>query len=293
MGDPERTTPGIAAGDILWVFAFPRSGTTWLASMLRDLPGHDTWNEPYVGAMVGEFYRRHNGDQQVGTGFILAPEYRYLWLDWLRSLVLESASARFPGRKLVVIKEPHGCIGAQFLSEALPESRFILMLRDPRDVIASNLDAQRRGSWTSADPRWKNRERPRSAADTDPDSFVASRTQEYMREMAVARAAYESHPGPKALVKYETLRADPLSEMLRMLSQLGVPVERPHVFRVVTRQAWENLPEGHKGPGSFYRSGTPGGWRQDLTDEQVRIVELGTHSMLEEFYPGLVDGTIR
>jgi hypothetical protein len=46
------------------------------------------------------------------------------------------------------------------------------------------------------------------------------------------------------------------------------------------------LPGGEKGAGRFYRKGTPGGWREDLTPQQVRIVEEITAPLLRDFYPG-------
>ena len=68
----------------------------------------------------------------------------------MRRFVLDSASARFPERidgGYLVIKEPHGTLGAPLLAEALPESRMIVLVRDPRDVISSKMDAAREGSW--------------------------------------------------------------------------------------------------------------------------------------------------
>src|SRR6266571_1066034 len=153
---------GVAPGDIVWIFAYPRSGTTWLASMMGDLPHHEMWNEPYVGALFGNCYEAQNGDQQ-GRSFILGPPLRHAWLPSIRSMVLDGAAARYPQLfqgGYLVIKEPNGCLGSRLLSEALPESRMILMLRDPRDVIASNLDAHRSGSWTAENPRWKDRQKP-------------------------------------------------------------------------------------------------------------------------------------
>jgi hypothetical protein len=271
----------------VWLFAFPRSGTTWLGSMMADIADHEMWDEPYVGALFGEFYLRHNGDNQTRP-FILAPHYREVWLRSLRSLILESARARFPRlgaqRRLLVIKEPHGCMGAPLLSEALPESRMILLLRDPRDVIASNLDSQRSGSWTARDPRWKGKKKPLTAADRNPERFVTYFARDYMRDIRMARRAYDAHPGPKALLKYEDLRLDPTTVMLGMYSQLGVPVQDEDLAVVIERHAWSNIPKDQTGPGQFHRKAEPGAWTEDLTEEQARIVEDATQPILDTFY---------
>jgi hypothetical protein len=54
---------------------------------------------------------------------------------------------------------------------------------------------------------------------------------------------------------------------------------------VVGKHSWENIPKEDKGEGKFYRKATPGGWREDLTPEQVRTVEEKTAPLLMEFYP--------
>ena len=105
--------------------------------------------------------------------------------------------------------------------------------------------------------------------------------------MGKAKEAYDAHRGYKALVKYEDLRADALGTMKRMYSELGLGVDEGELGRVVQKHSWENIPEDKKGEGKFYRKATPGGWKDDLTQEQARIVEKVTAPLLEEFYrPG-------
>jgi hypothetical protein len=46
------------------------------------------------------------------------------------------------------------------------------------------------------------------------------------------------------------------------------------------------VPEANKGPGKFYRKAKPGGWREDLTPDQVAIVEDMTGPILLRHYRG-------
>jgi hypothetical protein len=64
-----------------------------------------------------------------------------------------------------------------------------------------------------------------------------------------------------------------------------LPVEEGELAQVVEKHSWENIPEEQKGEGKFYRKATPGGWRDDLTEEQAEMVERVTAPLLKELYP--------
>jgi hypothetical protein len=72
--------------------------------------------------------------------------------------------------------------------------------------------------------------------------------------------------------------------MRRLYSDLGIAVDPGELERAVERHAWEAIPEDVKGPGKFYRKASPGGWREDLTPKQARIVEEITAPVMGEFY---------
>jgi Sulfotransferase domain len=198
----------------------------------------------------------------------------------LRTFVLEGAEARFPElgeNGFLVVKEPNGSVGAPLLVEALPESRVILLVRDPRDVVASLLAAQKEGSWGAGED---------ALADTDPDEFVRQRAGMYNASFGKAWEAYEAHGGRKVATRYEDLRYDTLGELAKIYSSLAIPVEEEQLRRVVHKHAWENIPERQKGPNKPRRKAKPGGWREDLTPEQARMVEEITTPTMNEFYPG-------
>src|SRR3954447_25440749 len=61
----------IAPEQLVWVFGFARSGTTWLGRMLSDLGSNELWNEPLVGALFGDFYDAQHGASRRAD-FIMA-----------------------------------------------------------------------------------------------------------------------------------------------------------------------------------------------------------------------------
>ena len=278
---------GVKPENMIWIFGTGRSGSTWLRSMMSEMKSHRVWEEPMVGKLFGEFYGKAQRGQLGSKNFIMGDPTRRGWIRSVRNFVLDGVEYAHPQLRpsdYLVIKEPNGTAGAPLLMEALPESRMICLIRDPRDVVASSLDAARKDSWLyerKSQGRWKER----NLADTKPNAFVRSRADGYLRYVERAREAYEAHKGPKVLVRYEELLDDTLGTMKRIYSALEIPVEEQELARSMNKHSWQNIPAEKKGEGKFYRKATPGGWKEDLTSEQVRIVEKTTAPVLKEFYP--------
>jgi hypothetical protein len=261
--------------NLIWIFGAARTGSTWLLRMMAE--NASAWNEPMVGSLFGVF-KGEQGEAPENKNrrdFILSEPQ--LYNDAIRTFILNAAAARFPSKERLVIKEPNGTIGAPLITQALPESSVILLIRDPRDVVASALGAATEGGW------WANVRNRGQLPLESTEEIVRKRSLRYARQMSAAIEAYEAHEGPKVLIRYEDLRMDTLGTMKRLYSALEMPTER--LPEVVEKHSWENVPEEKKGPGKFYRKATPGGWREDLTPEQARVVEEMTAPLLKKFYP--------
>ena len=160
----------------------------------------------------------------AGKHFILASQYKDVWLRSIRNFILDGADARFPELDggYLAVKEPGGSVGAGLIMEALPESGMVLLIRDPRDVVASWLDATRKGGWQTR-RRGEGGRRAESLAETNPNAFVRRHADAYLQHVGSARRAYEAHEGRKVVVRYEDLRADTLGTIKRMYGELASP----------------------------------------------------------------------
>jgi hypothetical protein len=295
----EARTEGVRPENIIWILGTAKTGSSWLGSLMAHPQEHYGWREPNVGNLFGShYYERTEGkyrklkNEHWRRFWILGEGHRETWIRSIRSFILEGARARFPemtDESYLVIKEPHGSHGAPLLMEALPESRMVFLIRDPRDVAASALDARMRGSWLY--------ERKRhllggedTLGDVPPDEIVRERAEMYSRDIGKVKAAYEAHEGYKILVRYEDLRADTLGTMKRIYRALRMTVDEEELARTVERFSFENIPEQKKGPGKSRRKATPGSWREDLIPEQVKTVEEITAPFLREYYGSEASG---
>ena len=287
-GDSDARAGGLDPANVVWIFGSGRSGSTWLRSMMAEVAGVRVWEEPMVGRLFGEFYARSANDNKRSADFIMGEPIRKGWVRSVRNFVLDGAAHSNPGLRpdeYLVVKEPNGSVGAALLMEALPESRMVLLVRDPRDVVSSVLDAAGEGGWLH-ESRRDAAAKSRVKAARRPVAFAAMRARAYRRGVESARKAYDAHRGPKALIRYEDLLADTAGSLRRVYQELGLPVGEGELVRIAEKHSWENVPAAEKGRGKFYRKGRPGGWREDLTPGQVEAVERITARLLDRFYPG-------
>jgi hypothetical protein len=158
-----------------------------------------------------------------------------------------------------------------------------MLVRDPRDVVASASDARPRDSWAkrSGDPRPKKK----SNLERNPKKFARHRAEVLVRDFGKAQEGFDSHQGPKSFLRYEDLRSSPLAELTRVCRELDLDPTAEAIERAVEKHAWENVPAGEKGSGKRQRKATPGGWREDLPPDIVQVVEQTAAPILDRYYP--------
>ena len=286
-----RRLPGDFDARVVWVLGSPRSGSTWLLKMLAEQPDVVPINEPLIGLYLSPFISDlpgWDGEKLDRTNFTLrmiqsdkrdqffAAEFDSVAVPALGSLIrkrFRAQALRYPpanglGRRTrVVVKEPSGSQSADLLLRALPSSRLLFLMRDGRDVVDSELSANLKGSWVSSEFPGA-----RGLDDQDRVAFIEQAARKWLWRTEVVADAYAAHVGPKHQVKYEDLLADPQTRLREILEWMGLPAEPNAVQATCESHSFSGLAAEERGVDKFYRSASPGLWREHLTGAEQEVL---------------------
>ena len=263
VSSPEELTPEqeeMLEKNLVWIFARPRSGTTWLGNELLSYGTH-VISEPYLGNHLnGRLFEVHNDR----ADYFFSNRYKETWAYYLRKLILNRIYAQtLDTSKPVIIKEPNGSFGANILLDLLPNSKSILVLRDGRDVLDSQLDARSEGGWGMKELVIKEDKRLQ---------FVKKHSKLWVKQMKMFLKLYENNPKELIyLVKYEDLLKNTLAELQKIYKFINVDVNKETLEKLVKKYSFEKIPSLMKGKGKFRRSATPGKWKESLSQKEQKM----------------------
>lgn len=266
----QRSVGGTSEDRIAWIIGCGRTGSTWLAEMLGDLPKIRRWHEPYFGRFLRHVHERPEDLERPSSFF--SKRHQTVWLEGIRELFFRMVHDRYPqfGRHGLVIKEVNTPELYGWLRALFPAGRLILLTRDPFDTLDSYLDLQKPGSWNE---RFGDSAAPLSEANV-------RRTAEHIRtSTTLALDAFDAFPVEQRLcVSYEDLLTNPVPRLLACGELISVDVDRERAAEVVEMHRFENYEK--TGTLQFRRKGQAGAWRasENFTPEVREIAEevLGT-----------------
>jgi hypothetical protein len=246
--------------------------------MLAELPGAALWMEPNFGRALAITNRPENAYEHSPLYALAgAPEH---WIPAVRAFILAAGRARYPDHRRgdpLILKDQNSGEHIGRVLQAVPESRVIVLVRDPRDVMASVADVlHTAGGWAE---EWLHPATRKADAEVF-ENYARGCAQSF----EAALTACDRHPGPKAIVTYEELRANANAGLRRICDAIGLAADEDAIAAAVRAHAWERIPSAEKGPGRFHRKATPGAWREDLSPEEIAVVERHAASLLHRFY---------
>ncbi|GAB0117385.1 sulfotransferase family protein [Acidisoma sp. 7E03] len=246
----------------------PRSGTTWLQQMLDAHPDASCRGEglfakllyPLIDGMLGRL-RKDLGDKNQTVfshleGYPLPGEEERQFLA--ASMILLALRRQASGRDCRAYgeKTPENVFFIPQLAALFPRAKFIVIARDPRDVITSAWHFFR------GDKEVEGGEEAKFA-------FIRSALPSLADGLRAAIAHTSRSPDRCRTVTYETLQAAPQPALAGLFRFLGLsddpPIVTDCIERTRFRAATGGRPAGEAKDGTFLRKGVTGDWPSTLT----------------------------
>jgi hypothetical protein len=229
----------------VFVVGVPRSGTTWVGDIFA---AHPLVSYVHESALVSHglahlFADLHFPGEYSGLGFTISrAELIALTAELARRIWSRKIQ---PQHRFFVEKSPKHLLHMPLIREMVPGAKFILLVRDGRDVCVSMRSAS--NSWA---PEWKG-EMGRNMAELAKSWNLWMRTG--LRDAAMIS-------DDVLLVRYEEVHAEPFRAYRRLFDFVGVPYDEAQLQAVFARTDFKRNHKG--GENEFRRQGKVGNWRR-------------------------------
>lgn len=249
----------------IFVVGAARSGTTWVYDILTAHPkvagAYETWLFTMNQGIGNLFGPAHYPAGHSGLGRSIGREELVREVrQFTAGLLARGLGAE---HRFLVEKSPSHVMTMPLIQEIFPGARFVHVLRDGRDVCVSVRQAAR--SWA---PRWR-------------ESFGRSvYTSAHAWKHTIRRTRRDGPGLGEAFleVRFEELKAEPITGIARLFDHCRVPWERELLERIAMKTDF--AANYRSSESSFRRGGRVGDWRSRFTLIDRLIFDLAAGATL-------------
>lgn len=218
--------------DLVFLVGCPRSGTTWLQSMLASHPAIYTGTETHFFVCFSRFEEAFKRPYALNIGpsaYLNRNEFYKLIGDLFWYLISKLPP---PNRKPTYFLErtPHHCEHAEFILNTFPNARFIHLIRDGHSVVASLLRISQ--TWGA---HWA-------------PNTVKRATKVWQWRIRQSRKIIQLTQSSNQYieVRYEDLRQSPHQHLTRLFEWLGIPIDESLIDLAVDSNSLKKMIASNK-----------------------------------------------
>lgn len=244
------------AQNCLFIAGLPKSGSTWVSDLLRSLPGFSQFSPV-----------RWNQDFHVGE---IGSEEHALYPGWEKEF-----------RNMLAVVKGHSW-GTPENIASLDElnMRYLITVRDPRDVIISEYWFVRRTPHHASHDLTNRLSLSEYITERLTNGAFERMTIDWIREWTRNR-----NPEQSRILRYEDLLAEPLRQLREATVFLGLDVS-DHVLRAtVGRNSFAKKAarsQGEEDTSKFLRKGTADQWKEVFDKSQLELFSAAGEDVIRK-----------
>ena len=254
---------------IRWIASYPKSGNTWVRLFLMAYEAGDKFD---MNAASHGFYWDINPALYQKLAPAPLEELSAAEILALRPAALLYLSRVHNGHPIIKTHVANMTVNGEI--KLIPRSvtdRVLYLLRDPRDVAVSYAN-HRNGEIDTTIAFMANPNAVRRSGHVP--SFIS----DWSRHVQ----SFKKTEFPCLTVRYEDMLATPADSFAAILDFFGIACDSARLEQAIAATRFDALSERestdgyigrHPSRGPFFRRGQVGGWREDLSPEQVAAIE--------------------
>lgn len=277
----------------IWLASYPKSGNTWFRILVANLWSNG--DEPVDINQIDSTDTIASGRNPFDQSLLIDSTLLTMdEIDRLRPAAYAFAAGERPfadaGLPIRFVKTHDAYTltdrGEPLMAGTRGAAGALLFVRDPRDVAASFAHHMR----CSIDVAIDFMSREDFCFDSATDRIDRQFRQRLLGWSGFAESWLGQQDIPVHLVRYEDMLADTVATVRTALAFAGIEAEPTRLDRAIAFAAIDELQRQEATSGfreaprqvrSFFRRGTAGGWRDELTSEQIARIERDHGAMME------------
>ena len=276
-----------------WLASYPKSGNTWFRILVANLWAKG--DDPVDINLIDSTDTIASGRNPFDQSLLIDSTLRTIdEIDRLRPAAYAYAATERPfadtGLPARFVKTHDAYtqtdLGEPLMAGARGAAGALLFVRDPRDVAASFANHMR----CSIDIAIDCMAREDFCFDSALDRIDRQFRQRLLGWSGFAETWLAQQDIPVHLVRYEDMLADTAAAVRTALAFAGVEADPARLDRAIAFASIDELQRQEAASGfreaprkvySFFRRGTAGGWRDELTNDQIVRIERDHGAMME------------